>query len=71
MYRSDLMLAYCVASFFVRVHCPAVLMGVAVEGETERHAKLVGELTTKNRNSGHFCCPLTTLSNGYHLEHIP
>lgn len=31
----DLMLAYRAASFFARVHCPAVLMGVAVEGEAE------------------------------------
>ncbi|MDE5753752.1 MAG: hypothetical protein K2H89_04330, partial [Oscillospiraceae bacterium] len=28
----DLMLAYRAASFFARVHCPAVLMGVSVEG---------------------------------------
>ena len=31
----DLMLAYRAAAFFARVHCPAVLMGVAVEGEVE------------------------------------
>lgn len=31
----DLMLAYRASSFFARVHCPSVLMGVAVEGEIE------------------------------------
>lgn len=31
----DLMLAYRAASFFARVYCPSVLMGVAVEGEAE------------------------------------
>ena len=31
----DLMLAYRAASFFARVYCPAVLMGVSVEGEIE------------------------------------
>ena len=31
----DLMLAYRAAAFFARVHCPAVLMGVSVEGEIE------------------------------------
>lgn len=31
----DLMLAYRAAAFFARVYCPAVLMGVSVEGENE------------------------------------
>lgn len=31
----DLMLAYRAASFFARVYCPSVLMGVSVEGEIE------------------------------------
>ncbi len=31
----DLMLAYRAAAFFARVYCPAVLMGVSVEGESE------------------------------------
>lgn len=31
----DLMLAYRAAAFFARVYCPAVLMGVSVEGEIE------------------------------------
>ena len=32
---TDQMLAYRAAAFFARVHCPAVLMGVAIEGEAE------------------------------------
>ena len=31
----ELMLAYRAAAFFARIYCPEVLMGVAVEGETE------------------------------------
>lgn len=31
----ELMLAYRASAFFARVYCPAVLMGVAVEGEIE------------------------------------
>lgn len=31
----DLMLAYRASSFFARVYCPSVLMGVSVEGEIE------------------------------------
>ena len=31
----DLMLAYRASAFFARVYCPAVLMGVSVEGEIE------------------------------------
>lgn len=31
----ELMLAYRAAAFFARVHCPDILMGASVEGETE------------------------------------
>lgn len=37
----DLMLAYRASAFFARVYCPAVLMGVSVEGEIE-------DITTKS-----------------------
>ena len=32
---TDQMLGYRASSFFARIYCPAVLMGVAVEGEIE------------------------------------
>lgn len=35
----ELMLAYRAATFFARVHCPEVLMGITTEGESEDSAK--------------------------------